>query len=40
MTWEVEYTDQFYEWWLELDVPVQEKISVVELLEKNGPNLD
>jgi hypothetical protein len=41
MTWEVEYTDEFYEWWLELDVPVQEKISVVvELLEENGPNLD
>lgn len=39
--WEVEYTDQFEEWWEGLTPAEQDSInSGVELLEENGPNLD
>lgn len=38
--WEVEYTDEFGEWWDELDADEQESIAVsVELLRQLGPNL-
>lgn len=40
MRWEVEYTDEFGQWWVELSE--QEQISVaasVQLLEQRGPNL-
>lgn len=40
MRWEVEYTDEFGQWWAELSE--QEQISVaasVQLLEQRGPNL-
>ncbi|WP_449416205.1 type II toxin-antitoxin system RelE/ParE family toxin [Phormidium nigroviride] len=40
MTWEIEYTDQFGEWWEVLAETQQEDIaSVVQLLEEKGPNL-
>lgn len=40
MAWEVEYTDEFGEWWASLTEAEQEDISsVVELLEKKGPQL-
>lgn len=40
MKWEVEYTDEFGQWWAELSE--EEQISVaasVQLLEERGPNL-
>lgn len=40
MSWEVEYTDEFEKWWLNLTE--EEQISVaatVQLLEKRGPQL-
>lgn len=40
MKWEVEYTDEFGQWWAELSE--QEQISVaasVQLLEERGPSL-
>ena len=40
MSWEVEYTDEFEEWWLTLSE--EEQISVdatVQLLEQRGPQL-
>jgi len=38
--WEVEYTDQFEEWWTTLDAETQEDIDVfVHLLEARGPAL-
>lgn len=38
--WEVEYTDEFGEWWDELDADEQESIAAsVELLRQLGPNL-
>ena len=40
MSWEVEYTDEFEEWWLSLTE--EEQISVdatVQLLEERGPQL-
>ena len=38
--WIVEYTDEFFDWWNEQSILVQEKTSaVVELLEKEGPSL-
>ena len=38
--WEVEYTDQFEQWWDRLTPAEQDSInSGVELLEENGPNL-
>ncbi len=40
MTWEVEYTDQFEEWWGGLLVDEQRAIrAAVEVLEMNGPGL-
>ncbi|NJL10313.1 MAG: type II toxin-antitoxin system RelE/ParE family toxin [Calothrix sp. SM1_7_51] len=41
MAWQIEYTDEFEEWWLELDQATQDKIAfVVGLLEQNGVNLE
>jgi hypothetical protein len=38
--WEVEFTDQFEEWWNELTVTQQEQLAAaVEVLEEHGPNL-
>lgn len=38
--WEVEYTDQFEEWWDALDEDEQNDVAkVVTLLEEYGPNL-
>lgn len=40
MAWEVEYTDQFEEWWHTLNEQEQDSIDVVvELLEEKGPAL-
>jgi hypothetical protein len=40
MTWEVEYTDEFGEWWEGLTEEEQESVDAgVELLEKYGPRL-
>ena len=38
--WEVEYTDEFGEWWNQLDAREQESIAAgVELLRQLGPHL-
>lgn len=38
--WEVEFTDEFEQWWLELDEDEQESIAAsVGLLEELGPGL-
>lgn len=38
--WEVEFTDEFEDWWNKCNLAAQEDIdSVVRLLELNGPNL-
>lgn len=40
MTWEIEYTDEFKEWWDVLSETQQDDIiSVVQLLEDKGTNL-
>ena len=40
MSWEVEYTDEFGQWWLELSEGQQDAVAArVELLIKQGPNL-
>jgi len=40
MTWEVEYTDEFGEWWETLTEEAQDDIAVViDLLESHGPTL-
>lgn len=40
MKWEVEYTDEFEEWWVTLEADTQDSIDVVVgLLEQKGPNL-
>lgn len=40
MNWEVEYTDEFEEWWESLSESEQEDVSAsVQLLEERGPNL-
>jgi len=40
MEWEVEYTDEFGEWWASLSAAEQEDVAaVVELLELKGPQL-
>ena len=40
MEWEVEYTDEFAEWWDSLTEAGQEDVAaVVELLEEKGPKL-
>ena len=41
MTVEVEYTDEFGEWWNKLDESEQESVdAVVQLLEEHGPHLN
>jgi len=40
MPWEIEYTDEFGEWWSGLSAEEQEAIEIsVQLLETLGPNL-
>jgi hypothetical protein len=40
MSWEVEYTDDFGEWWDSLDPEEQDSVdSAVGLLEQRGPHL-
>ena len=40
MVWEVEYTDQFWEWWVELSEQQQKSVAgKVDLLIEHGPNL-
>jgi hypothetical protein len=40
MNWDVEYTDEFGEWWDTLEADLQDSIAVsVTLLEKKGPSL-
>lgn len=40
MAHEVEYTDEFEEWWVTLDADTQASINaIVKELEKKGPNL-
>jgi len=40
MSWEVEYTDEFGEWWNGLDVEEQVSVeAVVEVLAEFGPSL-
>lgn len=40
MTWDVEYTDEFGEWWGTLNESEQDSIAVsVTLLEQKGPSL-
>ena|SRR6266850_281422 len=40
MSWDVEYTDEFGEWWDDLTIGEQESIrAYVGLLEDRGPNL-
>ncbi|MDP9409674.1 MAG: type II toxin-antitoxin system RelE/ParE family toxin [Actinomycetota bacterium] len=40
MTWEVEYTDEFEDWWGGLDEDEQERVTAaVEVLEEHGPAL-
>ena len=40
MTWDVEYTNEFEDWWEELDEDEQVAIAaMVELLEAKGPQL-
>lgn len=40
MTWNVEYTDEFGDWWSTLDENEQDSIAVVvTLLEQKGPHL-
>ena len=40
MTWDVEYTNEFGEWWAELAEPAQDDVAaVVELLMECGPTL-
>jgi hypothetical protein len=40
MTWDVEYTDEFDEWWSSLNEPEQDDIAAtVGLLEEKGPSL-
>lgn len=40
MTWDVEYTDEFGDWWESLTAEEQESIAVsVHLLEDRGPSL-
>lgn len=41
MTWELEVTDQFEEWYLNLDPATRSRvIPIVDLLEERGPALD
>ena len=39
MTWEVEYTDEFFAWWKTLNESEQDSVSrLVELLIEHGPD--
>lgn len=39
--WEIEFTDEFGEWWNDLDEALQDEIDrVVGMLEDRGPTLD
>ncbi len=39
MTWDIEYTDEFGEWWERLSAEEQESVAVsVQLLEERGPS--
>ena len=41
MAWEVEFTDEFEDWWNDLDEGEQESVAAVEgLLEAKGPTLE
>ncbi len=41
MAWDVEYTDEFEDWWVALSESTQEDIdSHVRLLEERGPHLE
>ena len=38
--WQIEYTDEFYSWWMELTETVQDRCAaVVDMLEREGPTL-
>lgn len=40
MTWDIEYTDEFGNWWEDLTEAAQVEVdTVVGLLEECGPNL-
>lgn len=40
MAWQVEYTDEFEDWWNRLSISEQEDVAVyVKILEDRGPNL-
>ena len=40
MVWEVEYTDEFFEWWRTLSDPEQRATNfAVEMLQRDGPSL-
>ncbi len=40
MSWDVEYTDEFGDWWSRLSEAEQESLAAsVQLLEERGPNL-
>ena len=40
MKWEVEYTNEFEQWWVGLDEKEQVSVDVVvQLLEEKGPEL-
>jgi len=40
VAWDVEFTDEFHEWWDSISEPEQEEISAkVELLQERGPIL-
>ena len=39
-SWQIEYTDEFYSWWMELTESVQDRCAaVVDMLEREGPTL-
>ena len=39
--WDVEYTEQFEQWWADLTLAEQRSVGLaVDLLEEKGPNLD
>lgn len=40
MKWDVEYTNEFEQWWDTLDETEQRDVAIsVKLLQNNGPNL-
>ena len=40
MAWEVEYTDEFGSWWMELEDQASRRVAaVVDLLAIHGPSL-